>query len=86
MGLFHVYAIAPIIDREALVRIGLFFVLNGIATVFEAMIWGRKRHWMKAVLAWIFETVLASWTASALNLPSGLSKITWAEVCHPPSY
>ncbi len=84
MALFHMYALYPILDREALFRIGAFFFLNGIATISEAAIWGHKRHWMKAALAWGFETALASWTAAGLNIPNGLSKIRWKELCDAP--
>lgn len=81
MAVFHMYALAPILDREALYRIGLFFFVNGIATVAEAAVWGKRRHWLKAVLAWVFETAIATWTASGVNFPNGLSKIPWREMC-----
>lgn len=64
----------------------MFFFLNGVATVVEAMIWGKRRHWLKGVFAWIFETVLASWTASNAGIPNGLSKIRWKDVCDAPRY
>ena len=44
MGIFHLYALYPILDKEALIRIGVFFILNGVATVSEVAIWGHKRH------------------------------------------
>lgn len=47
----------------------------------EAMVWGRKRHWLKTVLGWIFELVVATWTASAVNIPKGLGMIDWKGVC-----
>jgi len=81
MAIFHVYALLPILTNEALVRIGVFFFLNGIATVSEAAIWGHKRHWAKAVLAWGFETSLATWTANGIDFPNGLSKIPWRNIC-----
>lgn len=84
MAVFHVYALVPLIPRKGLIRIGLFFFLNGIGTVIEAMIWGKRRHWMKAVLAWTFETILATWTAQAAHIPNGLSKIPWKDMCGPP--
>jgi hypothetical protein len=81
MALFHIYGLMPILDREALFRVGVFFFLNGIATVSEAIVWGKKKHLLKTVLAWIFETSLATWTASGVNIPNGLSKIPWRELC-----
>ncbi|KAL2072567.1 hypothetical protein VTL71DRAFT_11910 [Oculimacula yallundae] len=86
MAIFHMYALSPILDREGLVRIGLFFFLNGIATVSEAAIWGHKKHWVKTVLAWTFETVIASWAVSGLNLPKGLSRIQWMAICGAKTY
>lgn len=81
MGLFHMYALQPILRPEGLIRIGLFFLLNGVAVVVEAMIWGKKRHWLKALLAWVFEACIASWAASYMSIPHGLSKIPWKEIC-----
>lgn len=81
MAIFHVYALLPILTHEALIRIAVFFMLNGVATVSEAAIWGHKRHWVKAVLAWGFETGLATWTANGIDFPNGLSKIPWREIC-----
>lgn len=86
MAIFHIYALYPILNREALMRIGVFFMLNGVATVSEAAIWGHKRHWLKAAMAWLCETILASWAASGLNIPNGLSRIPWRELCDTPSY
>jgi hypothetical protein len=81
MAIFHVYALLPILNHEALIRIAVFFFLNGVATVTEAAIWGHKKHWMKTILAWIFETTVASWTANGMNIPNGLSKIPWRDMC-----
>jgi hypothetical protein len=53
MAIFHIYALYPILNREALMHIGVFFMLNGVATVGEAAIWGHKRHWLKAAMAWL---------------------------------
>lgn len=81
MAIFHVYALLPILTDEALFRIAMFFILNGVATVIEAAVWGTKKHWVKAVCAWIIETGLATWTASGMDIPNGLSKIPWRELC-----
>ncbi|CAG8956104.1 hypothetical protein HYFRA_00011889 [Hymenoscyphus fraxineus] len=85
MALFHVFAFSPILSNEALKRIAIFFLLNGVATVAEAMVWGRRKHWMKAGLAWGFETALASWTASGVDIPNGLGKIDWVGACRSRS-
>lgn len=85
MAVFHMYALAPILPRSSLIRIGLFFLLNGIGTVVEAMIWGKKKHWVRAVLAWTFEAALGTWTAESAHIPNGLSKIPWRDMCGPPS-
>jgi hypothetical protein len=81
MAIFHVYALTPIMDSAGLQRIGLFFFLNGVATVAEALVWGHKKHWFKTLMAWVFEVVVASWTAEAARIPNGLSKIPWREMC-----
>jgi len=81
MAIFHMFALQPIVSRAALFRIGVFFSLNGVATVAEASVWGRKKHWLKALMAWAFETSIATWTASGMNFPNGLSKVPWKDVC-----
>lgn len=86
MALFHIYALSPILDSAALGRIGTFFFINGIATVTESAIWGRKDHWLKTLLAWSFETVFASWTVSGLHIPHGLWRVPWSEICNAPKY
>src|SRR6202012_3266327 len=40
MAMFHIYGLMPILNREALFRVGVFFFVNGIATVSEASVWG----------------------------------------------
>lgn len=75
MAVFHMYCFYPVLDQRAVNRIGLFFFLNGIATIAESAIWGKKRHWAKAALAWTFQIILATWVASSLNLPSNTLKI-----------
>ncbi|TVY19271.1 putative long-chain-alcohol O-fatty-acyltransferase 7 [Lachnellula arida] len=86
MAIFHAYALTPILSKPEITRICLFFLLNGIATVAEGAVWGKKRHWVKAVLAWIFETAVSSWTAAGMNFPNGLSKIPWRDICNAPRY
>jgi hypothetical protein len=81
MGLFHMYALQPILHREGLIRTGLFFFLNGVASVVEFAIWGDRRHWLKTLFAWVFETCIATWAASGMSIPHGLSKIRWGELC-----
>ena len=82
MAVFHMFALHPIVTSAALLRIGAFFFLNGVMTVVEASVWGHKKHWLKTLMAWVFETSIATWTASGLNFPNGLSKIPWKEVCN----
>ncbi|CAD6445706.1 a59f2995-1bf8-4302-a529-516135086104 [Sclerotinia trifoliorum] len=81
MAAFHVYCLAPMLTEKALFRVGMFFILNGFATVGETVVWGRKESWMKTVLAWMTEMGLAAWTASALGIPRGINGIRWAELC-----
>jgi hypothetical protein len=86
MGVFHMYALAPIMSNKGLQRVGVFFFMNGLGTVAEAIVWGHRKHWLKATLAWIFGVLVSSWTAEAARIPNGLSKITWREVCDAPHY
>lgn len=84
MAVFHVYLLYPILPSHSLFRIGMFFVINGVATICEAAIWGRKRHWLKAVMAWTFETYLASWAVETAQIPNGVHNIPWRSMfCGP---
>jgi len=82
MALFHLFGLAPMLPYHALKRVGLFFVINGVGTVLEAMVWRHKKHWLRAFMAWIFQLSVASWTAAALDLPQGLAGIKWGEMCN----
>ncbi|EFR02194.1 hypothetical protein MGYG_05197 [Nannizzia gypsea CBS 118893] len=82
MGLFHAYSLAPVLPLDGILRIIAFFLLNGIGTVIETAIWGRNSHWGKALLAWIFEILVASWTVEGLSLPKGLQNVSWDSICN----
>ena len=81
MAVFHMYTLQPVLPAGNIWRIGAFFVLNGVATMVEGAIWGRKRHWVKAVLAWGFELGLATWTVQTAHIPKGLGQIPWLDMC-----
>ncbi|EAS36973.3 uncharacterized protein CIMG_02327 [Coccidioides immitis RS] len=82
MGFFHVYALAPLLPVDALLRISAFFLLNGVGTVMEEALWGRQSHWGKTILAWVFELAIASWTVEGLSVPRGLRNVSWKNVCN----
>ncbi len=81
MGIFHVVSLSPLLSPVGLQRIMWFFILNGVGTIAEVLVWGRKRNWMRASLAWAFETALASWTAEKCGIPRGFHGIKWGELC-----
>ncbi|KAI9677992.1 MAG: hypothetical protein M1817_005936 [Caeruleum heppii] len=83
MAIFHMYTLQPILPRKSLRRIGYFFVLNGLGTVLEGAFWGRRRHWLKTLLAWVFELMVSTWTIKALHIPQGLNQVPWADMCGP---
>lgn len=81
MGFFHVYALAPLLPIDAQARICAFFLVNGVGTVIEDALWGKREHWVKALLAWVFELGVASWTVEGLSVPHGLRNIEWSSLC-----
>lgn len=81
MGVFHVLGLVPLLPSQALWRVGMFFFLNGVATIAEVAVWGKRKHSARAVLAWVFEAGLASWTASKCQIPRGFGGIKWRELC-----
>jgi len=78
MGAFHVVALGPVVGRAGRWRVGVFFVANGVATAVEGAVWGRRRGWCRAGMAWVFELGVASWTAAAWGGGEGRG---WREGC-----
>ncbi|KAF2201774.1 hypothetical protein GQ43DRAFT_335495, partial [Delitschia confertaspora ATCC 74209] len=83
MAIFHVYALSPLLNSEGMWRIGVFFTANGVFTVLEVAIWGRKRHWARGVIAWIVESWLATWTVVAIPVADGVLGANWRALCKP---
>jgi hypothetical protein len=83
MAIFHVYSLKPMLDDEGIRRIGLFFTLNGVFTVLEVAVWGKTRHWLRALCAWIIEISLASWTVAAIKIADGVLSADWKGLCRP---
>lgn len=83
MSVFHMYAIAPLLTDEGIRRMGLFFVVNGVLTVAEAIVWDKKKHWLRTIMAWIAELTIASWTVKAFELPDGIWRADWKGLCRP---
>ncbi|KAJ6261009.1 hypothetical protein Dda_3674 [Drechslerella dactyloides] len=84
MGVFHAY-IGWAVMRDSVYGWGVvvgFFVMNGIATVLESVLWGRRRSWVRAVLAWGFEIALASWAMSGVEFPRELWRVHDPLFCH----
>lgn len=86
MAIFHMHALAPLLSYEGLKRIGLFFVGNGVLTVVEVIVWGRRKHWARAAAAWIIQTAFASWVVMAIPFAHGLMELNWKEICRPKDY
>ncbi|PVI08174.1 hypothetical protein DM02DRAFT_648235 [Periconia macrospinosa] len=81
MALFHMYGMSPILSAEGRRRVGIFFVANGVCTVVETAVWGRRRDWRRAVLAWGIELGLASWTIVECEVADGLLNADWRGLC-----
>ncbi|KAF3921978.1 hypothetical protein ABW20_dc0104213 [Dactylellina cionopaga] len=71
MGVFHAYVGWPVMKDvvEGWTKVLGFFVMNGVATVFEDGVWGKRKHWVRAILAWGVEIALASWAVSGVEFP-----------------
>lgn len=81
MGFFHVYALLPLLSAEGLRRILVFFAGNGLLTVLEFAVWGKRKHWLKAAMAWGVEIAFASRTVQGMGFPDGLRNLRWSQVC-----
>ncbi|KAJ4287999.1 hypothetical protein N0V90_012015 [Kalmusia sp. IMI 367209] len=83
MAVFHAEVMSPLLPPEGKLRIGLFFVLNGVCTVAEVAVWGKKRDWRRALMAWIIELALASWAVETAQVADGLLNADWRGLCRP---
>jgi hypothetical protein len=83
MAAFHAEIMSPILSAEGKLRIALFFVFNGVITVIESAIWGKKRDWRRALMAWIVELALASWAVETAQVADGLLNADWRALCRP---
>ncbi|KAF2437353.1 hypothetical protein P171DRAFT_437761 [Karstenula rhodostoma CBS 690.94] len=83
MAVFHAEIMSPLLSPEGKMRIGLFFVLNGIFTVIEVAVWGKRRDWRRALMAWIIELSLASWAVQTAQVADGLLNADWRGLCRP---
>jgi hypothetical protein len=86
MAAFHVYSLVPLLPSSALWRIGLFFIVNGIYTVAEAAVWGRRKHCAKRWMAIAFQLAMTSWTVKACHIPLGLGQLDWRKICDTPQW
>lgn len=83
MSVFHMYALSSLLSKEGRRRIGVFFLVNGILVVVEVWVWGKRRDWRRAVIAWALELALASWTVSAADVADGVLNADWRGLCRP---
>ena len=83
MAVFHAEVMSPILSAEGKMRIGLFFILNGVFTVIEVAIWGKRRDWRRALMAWVIELTLASWAVEKAQVADGLLHADWRGLCRP---
>ena len=71
MAVFHVYALALVLLQEMMMRVGLFFVLNGAGLVAAIAVWGRKTGWGRTGATWGFEVGLAGWVVRGVGFQMG---------------
>lgn len=83
MAVFHAEIMSPLLPLEGKTRIGLFFLLNGVFTVIEVAMWGKRRDWRRALMAWIIELSLASWAVQTAQVADGLLNADWRAMCRP---
>ncbi|KAK5151727.1 hypothetical protein BJ546DRAFT_227031 [Cryomyces antarcticus] len=81
MAAFHVHGLAPLVSNDGLWRIWWFFLANGALVVLETAVWGKKKHWVRTLVAWGVEGVMASWCIRGLRIPQGVGHVTWGDVC-----
>ncbi|KAF1997501.1 hypothetical protein P154DRAFT_496914 [Amniculicola lignicola CBS 123094] len=81
MAVFHMYTLAPLLSAEGTKRVGVFFVANGVGTVGERVVWGKRRGLGRAVATWGFELVVASWVVAEVEVAEGMLRGDWRGLC-----
>jgi hypothetical protein len=81
MAVFHVWALAPYVPAEGLVRVAVFFMANGVGSIVDYWIWGAKDGWVRGLVNWGFEVFWAQWTVQKCDIPDGLFAIDFKNIC-----
>ncbi|KAF1959299.1 hypothetical protein CC80DRAFT_523979 [Byssothecium circinans] len=81
MAVFHMYSMTPVLSDEGRRRVGWFFVANGVATVVEVAVWGKRRCWVRGAFAWGVQLGLASWTVARAEVADGVLGADWRGLC-----
>ena len=81
MAVFHVWSFEPYVGREGLIRIGLFFIANGVGSIVDFWIWGTKNTLVRIFVNWVFEVFWAQYAAAKCDVPDGLMAIDFKNIC-----
>src|SRR5271155_2142872 len=81
MAVFHVWALAPYMPADGLVRVAVFFMANGVGSIVDYWIWGAKDGWVRGLVNWGFEVFWAQWTVQKCDIPDGLFAIDFKNIC-----
>jgi len=81
MAVFHVWALAPYVSAEGLVRVAVFFMVNAVGCIVDYWIWGTRDGWVRGLVSWGFEIFWAQWTVQKCDIPDGLFAINFKNIC-----
>jgi len=81
MALFHVWALSPYVEPVGLSRVAVFFMANGAGSVADYWVWERQNTWTRVVVNWAFEIFLAQYTVAKFDIPDGLLRIDYRNIC-----
>lgn len=81
MAIFHVWALAPYVKPEGLVRVAVFFFANGVGSILDYWLWGKKITPERVIINWAYEIFWSQWTVAKCDIPDGLMAIDFRNLC-----
>lgn len=81
MGIWHAWALAPILPTPGMFRVCCFFVLQALGCSLDATVFGHTHSRLRSLLSWIFCLSSATWTVKELHIPDGVWEIDWRNIC-----
>jgi hypothetical protein len=81
MAIFHVWSLAPYVRPEGLVRVALFFLANGVGSLADYWMWGKRNTPERVIINWMYEIFWSQYAIAKCDVPNGLAAIDFQRIC-----